>query len=185
MAVKFRNSLLGFNKDDVLKYVYSAKDTEAKNNEKITRLESDNAKLNDELENANTLLSDLKAENAIMSKELADFHKREDEITHLSESIGKLYIVAKANAKAIVNAARENVEISKAAVDNNIETADVAANSLSDIENELLATAEKFTAEIESIKQRLNDTKLKITENENVIDKKEAVLDTLMESVNA
>jgi hypothetical protein len=43
MAVKFRNGLLGFNKDDVMKYVYSVKEIEIKNNEKIAELQSEAA----------------------------------------------------------------------------------------------------------------------------------------------
>lgn len=185
MAVKFRNGLLGFNKDDVMKYVYSVKEIEIKNNEKIAELQSEAAKLSEELQSANASLSDLKAENAVMSQRLADFERREAEITRLSESIGKLYLVAKANARTIVNAAKENVYLSRSTVELNMSTAETASAELSDIETELLATAERFTAELSSIKQKLFDAKLKITDNDAVIDNKEAVLDTLMESVNA
>ncbi|MBE6799257.1 MAG: hypothetical protein E7525_05750 [Ruminococcaceae bacterium] len=184
MAVKFRNSLLGFNKDDVLKYVFSVKETETQNEQKLRSLESQTTTLSAQLEEAQSSLSDLKADNAILAQKVADFESREAEITRLSESIGKLYLVAKANAKTIINAAKENVEISKAAVNKNIETADVTTESLSDIEKELLITAEKFTAELEAIKQKLSDTKTKITDNDEVIEQKESVLDTLMESVN-
>lgn len=184
MAVKFKNSLLGFNKEDVLKYVYSVKETEAQNEQKITELEQKLLALTTELDKTKSSLSDAKTENVQLKVKVEDFEAREASITRLSESIGKLYLVAKTNAKTIVNAAKESVELSKAAVDKNIQLAETTGECLSDIENELLATAQKFTAEIESIKQRLNDTKLKVSENNTVIDEKESVMNSLMESVN-
>lgn len=184
MAVKFKNSLLGFNKEDVLKYVYSVKETEAQNAQKIAELEHKLNELTVELNQAQSSLSKAESENVQLRAKTEDFEAREAAITRLSESIGKLYLVAKTNAKSIVNAAKESVELSKAAVDKNIQMAETTGECLSDIENELLATAQKFTAEIESIKQRLNDTKLKVSENNTVIDEKESVMDSLMESVN-
>ena len=87
---KFRNSLFGFNRDDVLNFVVEARESELKHKKTIDAL---NSKIN-ELEAASNELTE---KNAALDSELSsallkikDFEQREEALTRLSESIGRL-----------------------------------------------------------------------------------------------
>lgn len=185
MAVKFRNSLLGFNKDDVLKYVYSTKETLNKNEQTINEKNKLNKELSDESVKIKAELANAYEKIEELQAKVDDFEQREATLTKLSENIGKLYLVAKTNAKTIVSAAEENVRLSKIAVDKNIETAEITSENLTSIESELLSTAKRFSDEIEAIKLRLKNTKQNISENEKTISNGESVMDNLIEKVDA
>ena len=96
MAVGFRKSLFGFNSDDVLNYIneshkkFSEKENEL--NQKIESLDETLAKLNSQLE-------DVKAAKENVEIQLKEYTDKYDEIERLSQSIGKLYLVAQSNAK--------------------------------------------------------------------------------------
>lgn len=184
MAIKFRNSFLGFNKDDVLKYIYSVKETAAQNEAKLSESEALIKKLTDELESVSSALNESNALCADLQAKVNDFEQREAALTKLSESIGKLYLVAKANARTIISTAEENVKISRLAVDKNLQTATFTGDNLSDIENELAATAQKFSAEIKLVREKLEETKSAVKLNDAKIGNGEAVLDKLIETID-
>lgn len=155
---KFRNSLFGFNKDDVMGFVFEAKNNEAKLKNSIRELEAKH-------ENDTQKLFELESKVAELTSLLDDFKQREDAITALSESIGRLYLVAQANASAIITAANENAEAARSAVEQNVAVADSAEEDLAEIGRVLLAKTKAYTEELETLKAKLNDTKQKIAEN--------------------
>ena len=89
----------------------------------------------------------------------------------MSESIGRLYLVAQANASAIITAANENAEAARSVVEQNVAVADNAEEDLNEIGRVLLAKTKEYSEELEALKAKLYDTKQKIAENTAEIDK--------------
>ncbi len=183
MSTKFRNSFFGFNKEDVLTYVVSTR-------EKENTLSTKNEALSKELDKVKTLyaelldnFNELNDKYNLAQDELTDYRNREESLTRISEGIGKLYLVAQTNAKTIINSAKENVEISSKAVDNNLEMASAAQTDFDEINASLNEKAKAFTEEINMLRARLDETKATIEKNTSVIEKSETQLDTLIETV--
>ena len=112
MSYRFRNSLFGFNKDDVLSFAANSKEKESDLLNKISELEKTVAQLKEDCENKSSELKDISDRYISVNSELEEYKKREESLTKLSESIGRLYLVAQANAGDIVAAAKENAAIS-------------------------------------------------------------------------
>lgn len=165
MAIKFRNSLFGFNKDDVLEYVVATKGTE---NTLKTKLE----KLENELDNANKANSELTAENAslsstisVMSAELEDYHKREEQLTKLSESIGKMYLVSQSNARTVLNSVNDSVKKAEEVITAKIDAANKAEEEFTAIRQILNEKTESFNNEVLELQDKLYRTKVSLKEN--------------------
>ena len=176
MAIKFKNSLFGFNKDDVFSFVVASKEKEQKLREELNTANSLNSELSAKL---NDVLTEVEELRAVVS----DYKAREESITKLSESIGRLYIVAQANAKAVSAAIDENVKASEQTVSSNIATADLAESNLTEIEKSLSETVEEFTEELEKIKSQLKFTKQTIAKNNKNIKKSQNELKSETEKV--
>ena len=161
---KFRNSLFGFNNDDVMGFVFEAKENEARLKKNIRELEA-------KAEADAQMISELEATVKQLTSLLDDFKQREAAITALSESIGRLYLVAQANASAIITAANENAEAARSVVEQNVSVADNAEEDLNEIGRVLLAKTREYSEELEALKAKLYDTKQKIAENTAEIDK--------------
>ena len=115
MAVEFRTSFLGFNRDDVLDYVHK-KDADMKImsaslKDKIKALEEELSSLKADFSEALKNNSELTAQNEELVASLKGYKAKEDEIESLSRKIGKLYLVSKSSAKSIVDRAEENASI--------------------------------------------------------------------------
>ena len=165
MAIKFRNSLFGFNKDDVLEYVVAAKGTE---NTLKTKLE----KLEKELDNANKTNSELTAENASLSStiseiaaELENYHKREEQLTKLSESIGKMYLVSQSNARTVLNSVNDSVKKAEDVITAKIDAANKAEEEFTAIRQILNEKTESFNNEVLELQDKLYRTKVSLKEN--------------------
>lgn len=185
MAIKFRNSLLGFNKEDVHNFVMSAKENEYKYENTIKDLEKSIAELNNNISNLNNELNAIKDELAVANEKVKDFEAREEAITKLSQSIGRLYLVAQTNAKAIANATKENIEASRKAVDMNINAAENAENDFIDIEQQLNEKIKTFNNEMTLLRVRLSETKERLEENNTVIADSDKNLDKLTANIKA
>ena len=123
MSVGFRKSLFGFNCDDVISYIERSQksftEKQKELSEKVTSLAA-------ELELSGENYKALEAEKEQISKKLADFNDKYEEIERLSENIGKLYLVAQANAQAIMANSKKNAELSQSEVSKNRSTIDEA-----------------------------------------------------------
>ena len=107
MAIEFRNSLLGFNKDDVLSYVH-LKDSELKNlsnklNARISELQKQLEELKAEHLSALGTIGSITRENDELKVKVDEYNQKSNELEVMSANIGKLYLVSKATAKSIVD----------------------------------------------------------------------------------
>ncbi len=163
MNKKFRNSLFGFNKEDVMKYIYESKEAESKLKQNIKEVESLNLELSDKCSVLEEKISEISAQ-------LDEFKKREDEITRLGQSIGRLYLVAQANAGTILNAAQENARLSKIAVEKNMSVVDDTETELSEISRLLDEKTKSYLDEVAQLKSIIAQTKSRIEDNDSTID---------------
>ena len=185
MSNKFRTGFFGFNKEDVLAFVLSSKEKLNSNEREISALKETIDALSHENVEYRDKLEVLSVKAADMESQLEDYISKEAAITRLSESIGKLYLVAQANAKTIIDSAKSSTDISKRIVSENIAAAEGAGSDLSEIEAELKAKTESFTNELAAIKTKLEEAKEKISVNSSDADDSELILDKLIENVDA
>ncbi|MBO5089365.1 MAG: hypothetical protein IJD00_03845 [Clostridia bacterium] len=158
----FRRSLFGFNTDDVLEYIEKTHRSFSKKQNALNE-KADN--LANELQLSKEQYENLMAEKAIVDEKLDAFIQKYDEIEKLSENIGKLYLVAQANAQAIMKNSESSLNISNAEVEKNLNSIDEAHASLDEIRANIVKTSEDFVSELDELIQSLVDTKSKITAN--------------------
>lgn len=163
MTVGFRKSLFGFNTDDVLEYItkthrsFSKKETEF--NDKISSLE-------EEIKLSKENFETLAREKAALEIELASFRQKSLEIERISENIGKLYLVAQANAKAVMNSSIENAELVNEQTEKNVTVLSDAHLSLDSLREEIKQTTESFVNQMNELLASLESTKAQIAENQ-------------------
>ena len=162
MAIGFRKSFLGFNTNDVLKYIEAShKKHIAKETELSKKIEQQNAQVDDLQKKLNTLTLE---KNEIELK-LKEYDEKYEEINRLSENIGKLYLVAQANAQAIMKNSAESSKLADIEVEKNLSSIDNAQQSLNDIKQDLLDTTSDFSSRISELIASLGITKEKINDN--------------------
>ncbi len=176
----FRRSLFGFNTDDVLEYIEKTHKTFSK---KTDALNEKADSLANELQLSKEQYDSLMQEKAVVDQKLNAFVEKYEEIEKLSENIGKLYLVAQANAQAIMSSSQENFEMSKDEVSKNISTIDEAHDSLGEIRQSIIKTSEDFVNELDELINSLNVTKQKITENTQTAEKAKENFDKVYESI--
>lgn len=162
MAIGFRKSLFGFNTSDVVDYI----------DKMHSAFQDKQTLLNKELESLNGELSLSKENYDLLLKEkdeiaarLNEFEEKYAEIQRLSEVIGKLYLVAQANAKAIIERTSENSRITNEEISKNLIAIDEAQASLSSLKEQLNKTSDGFLSEIDSLLSSLKDVKNQVEEN--------------------
>ena len=96
---------------------------------------------------------------------MLQFKKKADEIERLSDNIGKLYLVAQANAQAIMKDSENSSKLAAEEIEKNISSIDEAHISLTAMKQEILKTTEDFAKDIDSLLSSLNDTKSQIINN--------------------
>ena len=177
MAVGFRKSLFGFNSNDVIEYIESTHKSFVK---KEKDLKADIEALKNELE-----LSNKKCDKLEIDKKLAEFNAKYDEIERLSENIGKLYLVAQTNAKAIIENSENNAKIAEDEVNKNIYSINEAHESLKNLRQSIIKTSDDFVAEVDTLISSLNATCQKISNNseaaENAKNQFEAIFASITE----
>ncbi len=180
MAIGFRKSLFGFNTGDVINYI-----------EKMhTSFQDKQTMLNNELEALNGELSLSKENYDLLLKEkdeiaakLNEFEEKYAEIQRLSEVIGKLYLVAQANAKAIIERTSENSRITNEEISKNLIAIDEAQSSLSTLKEKLNKTSDGFLNEIDSLLNSLREVKNQVEENCEAAKLSEEEFQTVFESL--
>ena len=162
MSVGFRKSLFGFNCDDVINYIEKSQksfaEKEKELSEKVTSLAA-------ELELSDENYKTLEEEKEQIAKKLADFNDKYREIELLSENIGKLYLVAQANAQAIMANSKKNAELSDNEVSRNLSTIDEAHKSLDELKKNIAKTSGEFMSELDGFIASLNETRLQVSQN--------------------
>ncbi len=162
MSVGFRKSLFGFNCDDVISYIeeshkkFSSKEAEL--NQKIDKLDNTIATVNAQLE-------DVKAAKASVEAQLKEYTDKYDEIERLSQNIGKLYLVAQANAKSVMQNSAENRDIANREVEKNLNSIDNAHEQLATLKNEIMQTSSDFVKKVDDLVSSLSVARTQITDN--------------------
>ena len=180
MAVGFRKGLFGFNCDDVMQYIekthksFSKKEAEFK--EKIDAL-------NTTLDAANETIENIKVEKTLLEAKLKEFTDKQEEIERLSQNIGKLYLVAQANAKSVMENAQQNSELARVEVERNMSAVTEAQESLNQLKTEILIASESFSKELDRLVTEFNKTKTDIIVNTSEIDEKFKEFDSILKDM--
>lgn len=170
MAVEFRTSFLGFNRDDVLNYVHK-KDAETKVlvaslKDKIKALEEELSSIKADLSETLKNNTELSAKNKELTSSLNDYKAKEDEIESLSRKIGKLYLVSKSSAKSIVDRAEETAEIINEQAEIRLKNITETEDSLHEITKQIVSASEKYVFELGKIETSLAEAKVKVSERD-------------------
>ncbi len=176
MSKKFRNSLFGFNRDDVMMYVLESKEKDENNKNKIAELSGKLESLTDDFNELTSLYEQTVAVLKEAEAQLDSFKQREEALTALSESIGRLYLVAEANAKAIIQSANDNAEKSQLVVNKSVEIAENAESDLAEISETLNTKTSEYTSVLSRLQSQLAETKRIIEENNSEIKDRKAEL---------
>lgn len=162
MAAGFRKSLFGFNCADVMEYIEKSQKTFVKNEKDLTEQVE---KLSKELELSNQNCAELNREKEEISKKLEEFNEKYEEIGRLSENIGKLYLVAQANARAIMENSEKNAGLAAIQVEKNLSTLADAHSSLDELKKNIVKTTDEFIGEVDGLLESLNRTREHIIGN--------------------
>ena len=156
MALGFRKSLFGYNQEDVAEYInrQSVKNAEIQTelNAKIKANEQQINSLNDALNIANE-------ENSNITKQLEFYREKYEEVKTLSDNIGKLYLVAQTNAKAIMSAANEAKSVTDNEIQQNIAAIDSANEALNSVKIIINDLCDNFANDVEKLNETLKNTK--------------------------
>ncbi len=156
MALGFRKSFFGYNQEDVSEYINRQA---IKNTEIQTEL---NAKIKDNEQQITALKEALNVatkENRTISEQLEFFREKYEEVKTLSDNIGKLYLVAQTNAKAIMSSANEAKNVTDNEIQQNIAAIDSANNSLNSVKLKIKDLCDNFTNDVEKLNETLANTK--------------------------
>ena len=169
MAIEFRNSLLGFNKDDVLNYVHM-KDCELKNlsnnlNTKIDQLQKELEELKAEHLSTLATIGNLTRENDNLKNKVDEYDKKANELDVMSANIGKLYLVSKASAKSIVTKSEESSAAIALQNKKQLENIEDTQASLKDIADNILSASKTFVSKLDDLQTSLNNVKNTVSTN--------------------
>lgn len=171
MSVIFRNSLIGFNKDDVLNYIHK-KDAELnalsnKLNETISNLNKEIKTLKEEMSTLEASYNSTVKENLDLKVKLNEFEEKSAEIENLSNKIGKLYLVSQSSAKSIVDKANENSQIINNQMESSLKNIETAKETVNELTNKILSASETFVAELNEFNSSFTNAKDMVLENNN------------------
>ena len=161
MAIGFRGSLFGFNKNDVIEYIKkSAEVAKTKENELNKALES--------VKEENNILNSTNKE---LSERLAKFEEKCNEITALCENMSRLYLTTKISSQAIMDSTEENCKVMQSQIDNNLSTIQEVQSALGKLKEQVAQTANIYTKEVDSVTDCLETAKEVINTNKSETDK--------------
>jgi len=182
MSVGFRKTLFGFNCDDVCDYIQK---THKSYVEKETVLNEQIEALNESLTKAKLDIEDLLNSKSQIEAELKKYTDKYDEIERLSQNIGKLYLVSKANAQSVIDNAKESKALAEGEISKNISCVDETQTSLAQLKEEINKTASEFTNKLNTLMISLENTKATLNSNILLRDNKLEEYQELLDSVNS
>lgn len=177
MAAGFRKSFLGYNCDDVLKYIEK---TTHENNERELIAKEKIAELQAENDNFKSKNLEMSAEIEAIKAKLNEYEAKADEINRMSEGIGRLYLVSKTNAQDIIDAANNSSSAVIEQVKRNIEIIDNAHTELFTIRTSVESNAANFSKSLSDLESSLSDVKDNIEKNSSEIEKKNSEFNSVM-----
>ena len=169
MSIEFRNSLLGFNKDDVLSYVHM-KDAELKTlsnnlNSKIEELQKELEDLKQEHLSTLATVGNLTHKNDELKIKVDEYDQKAEELEIMSANIGKLYLVSKASAKTIVAKSEESSVAIALQNEKQLENIEDTQASLKDIADSILSASKTFVSKLDDLQTSLNNVKTEVSAN--------------------
>ncbi len=162
MAIGFRKRLFGFSPEDVVEYIEKS---QKRFFEKERELAKENEELNAALKENENRYNAVCGERDSLAGKLDEFSEKYEEIERLSESIGKLYLVAQTNARALVENSEKNAGIAENEVRKNIAAIDGTHTSLNELKNSIISTSDEFIKEIDGLIESLSATKEQLEAN--------------------
>ena len=163
LAIGFKNSFFGFNKQDVLSYI-SKSNADAKN--KIDNL----TKQLDTASGENEVLKEqaciLEATNKELSEKLAELESKKAEIFLMSEKISRLYLTAKSSAAAVMKNTEENCRLMNEEVLTNLNSLENVHSMLQKLREQINSTAENYGGQVDQICDSLEAAKMAISSND-------------------
>ena len=181
MKIGFRKGLFGFKPEDVLAYIEK---TQKAFSDKEAFFTAQLQELRNELALSSESYEALEAEKNAIAAKLASFNEKYNEIERLSENIGKLYLVAQANAQAIMSNADESSSLAESEIEKNITVIEEAHTSLDGLKQNILSTSRDFIKEVDSLIGSLDDTRQKIESNITKNNKHKSDFDSIYESLS-
>ncbi len=161
MSVGFRKSLFGFNCDDVIEYI---EQSHKKFSEKEAALNQKIDSLDNTIADVNAKLDDVKVAKAAVEAQLKEYTDKYDEIERLSQNIGKLYLVAQANAKSIMQNSADNRDIANREVEKNLHSIDSAHEQLASLKAEIMQTSSDFVSKVDTLVTSLTTAREQISQ---------------------
>lgn len=162
MSVGFRKSFLGFNCDDVIEYIQNS---HRKFSEKEKELNKKIESLDNTIATVNAQLDDVKAAKAAVEAQLKEYTDKYDEIERLSQNIGKLYLVAQTNAKAIMQNSSDNRDLANREVEKNLHSIDNAHEQLEALKAEIMQTSNEFVNKVDTLVSSLSTAREQVSQN--------------------
>ena len=180
MSVGFRKSLFGFHCQDVLNYIQQSQKKFA---DMQTDLTEQVQTLSQELALSEESRAALAQEKETISAKLTELNEQYEEIERLSQNIGKLYLVAQANAQAIMENSENSAAITKQEVDHNLAVIGRAHTSLDELRKSVVTTSQDFVSEIDSLIASLEETRVQVAESRADSDEHREQFDQIYESI--
>lgn len=156
MVLGFKKSLFGYNCDEVNGYISNQN---AKHSEITSELNLKISNSLNELTELNEKFEKLLSENEKLKSDIEIYKSKYDEVKTLSDNIGKLYLVAQTNAKAIINAANTAKNAANDEVARNLSAIDSVNSSLNEIKDKLNNVFTDFTTDIDNLNSSLEKAK--------------------------
>lgn len=156
----FRSALFGFNRDDVNGFIEAqAKDCAQKIND-----------LKSQIESLNHTNASLTYSIQQLKEEIEKYKAKEQQINEIANAIGTLYMVAKSNAEALTQKARQNKEATDELVNNNLEIIESAQENFRKIKTLIGNAAADFASTLDAADKNLLTTKQSVEQNRKEID---------------
>ena len=180
MKIGFRKSLFGFKPDDVLAYIEK---TQKAFSDKEAAFSKQLEELREELTLSAESYEKLEAEKNEIAAKLAEFNEKYEEIGRLSENIGKLYLVAQANAQAIMASSEESADLADSEIEKNLSAIHEAHTSLDGLKQNMLSASNDFIREVDSLIASLDETRRQIEDNTSKNADRKKNFDTIYENL--
>lgn len=152
MAIGFRKSLFGYNTEDVSNHLTKIT---LENQEIQNALKSRVDDLTNKLSASKAEAEKLSAENLEIKEKLDYYMAKYDEVKNLSENIGKLYLVAQTNAKAIIAAADEAKNTARNEIDQNLTAINATNATLNELKDKITTLNSEFISKVDELNASL------------------------------
>ena len=180
MSVFFRKSLLGYNVEDVKKYIdglfKKMSDSDDEHKKEIAKNKELILELSESLNNANQNILNLISENEKLTDEVEHYRAEKEKISQLSEVIGKLYLVSKLNAESIITSATSIKRKTVEEAEFNMRLIEEAHLKLQELTTSVNASSLEYTDKLNTVANSLTETKESIKKDYKAMNRSEQKL---------